>query len=108
MNDQNDFINNINRNKDNGDMSFFDKGMMSNLHNKIINRISRVNQNNPQDQRQVGNIMDEVIMADMNFRNSLKELAYSLYRLNDADVAQKLMAEHIMMLNEIFKDFEKK
>ena len=42
----------------------------------------------------------------MNFRKAVKELAISLGELNDKEIAQKLLGEHIIMLDSIFKNFE--
>ena len=106
MNQEKDFINKIKQEKS-SNIPLFDKDYLSSVHDKVINKIKRVNpKQQPQEESRMTNKADSVIKADMNFREAVKELAISLDELNDKEIAQKLLGEHIMMLNDIFKNFE--
>jgi hypothetical protein len=53
------------------------------------------------------NKADAVIQADKGVRESVQNLVVSLFELGDKEIALKLIGEHIIMLNEAFKEFEK-
>ncbi|MCK4796237.1 MAG: hypothetical protein KAT05_02585 [Spirochaetes bacterium] len=108
MSQESDLINKINKDK-NSNIPLFDKDYLSSVHEKVINKVKRtVPQQQQQEQQQnvTSNKAEEVIQADMNFRKAVKELAISLGELNDKEIAQKLLGEHIIMLDSIFKNFE--
>ena len=66
-----------------------------------------VNNNNQQNQISADEKKVEgIVNADLRIREGVKDLAEALFELNDKEVAQKIIAEHIMMLNELFKTFE--
>ena len=101
MSEMNDFFKRVNQDKSKNTPIFGNE--LSNVHEKVINRVKRVNE-----QKNSGNnVVGGVIQADKNFRESCKNLITELYKLNDKEVAISLLAEHIMMLDSVFKDFEK-
>ena len=83
----------------------FDKDYLSEVHEKVMNRVTRANDEKPQ-QSKAPNKAEIVIQADKNFRSAVRELVISLSELGDKQIAQKLLGEHIIMLDSIFKDFE--
>ena len=102
MSEMNDFFKRVNQDKSKN-IPLFDRNEVTNIHEKVVNRIKRV-----KDQKGSGNnLVDGVIQADKAFREALKDLITMLYKLDDKEVATTLIAEHIMMLDSVFKDFEK-
>lgn len=117
-NDELDLIYRIKRKKDQPSL-FSGSVPLSDIHNKIIdtlrshgtipnendrkstNRYSSDNKGNPME-----NKAQRVMAADKKFREALQELAVSLMDLGDKDIGMKLIGEHIMMLNDVFKEFE--
>ncbi len=102
MSEMNDFFKRVNQDKTNN-VPLFDRSEVTNIHEKVINQIKRVkdpkNSNNP--------MVEGIIQADQALRESLKDLVTLLYKLNDKEIATALLADHIMMLDSVFKDFEK-
>ena len=102
MSEMNDFFKRVNQDKSQN-TPLFDRSEVTNIHEKVINQIKRVkdpkNSNNP--------MVEGIIQADQALRESLKDLITLLYKLNDKEIATALIADHIMMLNSVFKDFEK-
>ena len=93
---------NVDKNKN---IPLFDKDHLSEIHEKIVNKIQRVNSDKSKADIKISNPAQAVIKADMNLRNSVMELADALQNLNDSDIGKQLIAEHIFILNEIFKKF---
>lgn len=110
MSDEKDLINRINRSKK-GNIHFLREGLLDSIHKTITDKLQRIN-NFPQKQnnQNKGKTMDQkaeaVILADKNVRAAIQDLAVALFDLNDKDIAQRLLAEHIFILNNIFKEFE--
>lgn len=88
-------------------MSFIDKGFIKNIHDKVINKV-KGGSNNPSNQNgnEPSSHAEEIVRADISLRNSVKDLMIALEKLNDKKIAQEIIAEHILMLNELFKHFE--
>lgn len=115
MQEEKDVIDKINRSKKNN-IPFLREGLLDSIHKTIINKIQRIDNYNNNFSESIlknqnkGNIMEKkveaVISADKNVRAAIQALAVSLFDLNDKEIAQKLLAEHIFMLNSIFKEFE--
>ena len=101
MSEMNDFFKRVNQDKSKNTPIFGNE--LSNVHEKVINRIKGI-----KEQKSSGNaLVDNVINADKNFREACKNLITELYKLNDKEIAVNLIAEHIMMLDSVFKDLEK-
>ncbi len=105
MSEMNDFFKRVNQDKSKN-VPIFDRNEVSNIHEKIIDRIkggkgqeAKSSVNNP--------MANEVIQKDIAFREALANLTNALMKLNDKEIAMKLIGEHIFMLDSIFKDFEK-
>ena len=107
---QNDLIRKITMDKNQKQSgSLFGKDYLSNIHEKIMGRIRGNNMDNRSYQNSQVNsnsLADDVISADKMLRQSVTDLANALFNLGDKSVAQRLIGEHIMILNEIFKSFE--
>lgn len=107
MSNESEFINKINQKKGKNP-PLFDKSKLSSIHEKVINRVKRTNDNpNNESNIKINGKAQAVINADLKFRDSVKELIMSLADLNDPEIAVNLLGEHIIMLNSIFTDFEK-
>ncbi|HNZ26912.1 MAG TPA: hypothetical protein PK385_03525 [Spirochaetota bacterium] len=117
-NDELDLIYKIKRKKEQSNL-FRGNIRLSDIHNKVIDNlrshstIQSDNNKNSTDRYSSdnkGNLMEikaqRVIAADKIFREALQELAVSLMDLGDKDIGVKLIGEHIMMLNDVFKEFE--
>ena len=127
-NEEQDLINQINRKKGGG-FKFFDDSTLKFIHDKIVGKTFRVNEKtgkNPNTKpvnkpNQSSNVnqkphnnpppkssdpVQNIISHDKQVREAVQNLYLSLKTLGDKDIAKKLIYEHIMMLNEIFKDFE--
>jgi hypothetical protein len=110
-----EFLNNINRNRQGG-FSFFDKDKLNALYNGVVNKTFRVNENAAQNKpkpkipgnggKMSDNKANTVIQADKQVRAAVQNLVISLSELGDKEIAQRLIGEHILMLNEFFKEFE--
>ncbi len=111
MDDEKDLINRINRSKK-GNIPFLREGLLDSIHKTITDKLQRINNfnNNLKSNNYKGKSMDKkvdaVISADKQVRAAIQDLAVSLFDLNDKEIAQKLLAEHIFILNSIFKEFE--
>jgi len=117
-NDELDLIYRIKRKKEYPGL-FSGNVPLSDIHNKIVDNL-RSHSTIPSDKNKKtttsypsnnkGNPMDtkanRVMSADKKFREALQELAISLMDLGDKDIGMKLIGEHIMMLNDVFKEFE--
>jgi hypothetical protein len=105
--DEKNFINNIKKDKK-GSFSFFDKNALNDVHNLLVNKTFRVNDNQSKKQmdNKLSNKANAVIQADKNVREAVQSLVISLSELGDKEIALKLIGEHIIMLNECFKEFE--
>jgi hypothetical protein len=84
----------------------FNKDHLGGIHEKVINKLKGVNNSKTQPDLKISNPAQAVMKADMSLRNAVMELAESLEKLNDKEVGKQLIAEHIFILNEIFKKFE--
>jgi len=101
-----DFINKINQPRNNNSGNF-SGGQLSDIHEKIMNRLKGNNQNvNQNQQSPINNKAELVMQSDMMLRESVKNLTNALMDLGDIEIAKVLIAEHIMILNEVFKIFE--
>ena len=102
-----DFINKIKHDKSKN-VSFFDSNLLNNVHKKVVDKTFRVNENTqtPKKSAGVDNRAQTVINSDKLVRKAGQDLYVSMKQLGDKDVAKKLIFDHIMMLNEIFKEFE--
>ena len=105
MSEMNDFFKRVNQDKSKN-VPMFDRSEVSNIHEKIIDRIKG---GKGQDAKSTVNnsLVDEVIQKDKAYREALTNLTMALVKLNDKEVAMKLIGEHIFMLDSIFKDFDK-
>lgn len=102
----NEFFNRVNRDKSKN-VPLFDRNEVSNIHEKIIDRI-KGGKGGQEAKSSINNPMaNEVIQKDIAFREALTNLTNALVKLNDKEIAMKLIGEHIFMLDSIFKDFEK-
>ncbi|OHD13036.1 MAG: hypothetical protein A2086_07520 [Spirochaetes bacterium GWD1_27_9] len=115
-NDEKDLLNKIKHNKS-SNINFFDKDLLESLHQGVVNKTFRINpdanKNKPNvsqkpkvSNNQNQNKSQSVIEADKMFRESVKRLYLSLLELGDKEAARRLIGEHILMLNDIFKEFE--
>jgi hypothetical protein len=106
-NDEKDLLNNISRDPK-GNYSFFDKNTLNGVHDAVINKTFRIkdNQNKKQMENKLSNKANTVIQADKNVREAVQGLVIALSELGDKEIALKLIGEHIIMLNECFKEFE--
>jgi hypothetical protein len=105
MNDRQNFLNKINGKNDNPPL--FDRSAVSDIHNKIVNKITRRDGSGQQSKNEVDAKAELVMEKDIMLRNSVKELVDAIVDLGDREIALKLIAEHIYMLNEVFKNFER-
>ncbi len=112
MSDEKDLINKINMSKK-GNVPFLREGLLDSIHETITNKLQRIDTSknqktniNQNKGKNMNNKAESVISADKKVRAAIQELAVSLFDLNDKDIAQKLVAEHIFILNNIFKEFE--
>ncbi|HOJ64437.1 MAG TPA: hypothetical protein PLE45_08445 [Spirochaetota bacterium] len=109
MSDEKDLINRINRSR-RGNIHFLREGLLDSIHKTITDKLQRINNSNQKQNNNKGKTMDKkaeaVILADKNVRAAIQELAVALFDLNDKEIAQRLLAEHIFILNNIFKEFE--
>ena len=104
--EERNYFNRINKKREEN-IPLFGKDVTQNIHEKVVNRILRKDQNQQFQQRNQGSMKAEaVIQADIVLRKAVKDLTDALTDLKDKDIAQKLIAEHIFMLNNIFKMFE--
>ena len=103
MDEQKDFFDKVDRDK-NKNKPLFNRDQISNIHEKIISKIrGEKKQNN---ELNISDPVQKLITADMNLRNAVKDFAMNLENFKDKNIAQQLIAEHIFILNEIFKKFE--
>ncbi|HPO48767.1 MAG TPA: hypothetical protein PLO89_00435 [Spirochaetota bacterium] len=102
-----DFLNKIKQDKS-GNASFFDSNLLNNVHKKVLGKTFRINENNQKQQKNdsVNNKAQTVINSDKFVRKYVQDLYVALKQLGDKEIAKQLIFEHIMMLNEIFKEFE--
>jgi len=106
--EERNLFNKINRDKGKN-IPLFGDHILNGVHEKITNRLQRIDPNQNQKAKNVPKIegkADKVIHADIQLRGAVKDLVDSLTELGDKGVAQKLIGEHIIMLNNIFKMFE--
>ncbi len=96
-----DLIAAINQDQPNGAM-FGGGDPLGKVHKQMTDRLmGHYAPNKSQDQK-----IAAVVLADKKMRNAVKDLTSALFKLNDKEAAQKLLGEHIIMLNQIFKEFE--
>jgi len=109
INNENDLINRINQ-KNQGGFGFFDKAGLSSLYeglkDKTFGKKNNDSTNSNKPNIQISNKANAVIESDKILRQAVQNLAISLSELGDRDIAKNLIAEHIIMLNELFKEFE--
>ena len=101
-----DLINQINRKKEN--IPIFNGNPLQNIHDKVVDSLKSHNHAKSQttNSSNYDNKVKQVIAADKKLRAAVQEFSLSLFDLNDNESARKLIAEHIFMLNNIFKEFE--
>lgn len=108
-NEEKNLINKIKADKSQN-LPLFDNKLLSNIHEKVMNRIQRIQPNQTGGNQGANpgvNAKAELVMqSDMKLRKAVKELVDALTDLNDKEIAQNLLGEHIIMLNSIFKIFE--
>lgn len=100
-----DFLNKIKQDKS-SNFSFVDKNLLNNVHKKVLNKTFRVNDNNQNKSNGLNNKAQMVLNSDKLVRKAVQDLYVSLKQLGDKELAQKLICDHIIMLNEILKEFE--
>ena len=102
----NDIINKIYEKKGEN-ISLLGENFLSNIHNKIMKKIQRIEDQMPnQESPKFNSLANAVIEADMSLRKNITELAESLLQLNDKEIAKKLLNEHISILREVLKEFK--
>lgn len=105
-----DIINKINQKKS-PNIPFIKKDFLDSIHEKITNNMLRIDPNKKEKGNNTKNTTStkaqQVIEADTAFRNALSNLVIALTELGDKELSQQLLGEHILMLNEMFKTFEK-
>ncbi len=106
-----EFLNNIKRDKSQN-ISFFGSSLLNDVHKKVLNKTFRINDDatkkssNKPSTNPTNNKAQMVVNSDVAVRKAVQDLYISLKGLGDKDIAKKLIFDHIMMLNEIFKEFE--
>ena len=109
--DEQDLRNRINRKKD-PSLSFFNnKSLLNSVYNKVVNKEFRIDENKGNNmsnsQQNYSNQADIVMNNDRRVRESVQNLIISLVDLGDKEIAMKLLGEHILMMSQAFKEFEK-
>lgn len=104
-NDERNFINKIRMDKSKN-IPLFDPNLLNKIHSKITDKIQRIATPETRQVPKIDNKAQNVIQADIRVRESVKDLLDALSDLQDKDIAKRLIAEHIMILNDIFKMFE--
>jgi hypothetical protein len=111
--DEQDIYNRINRDKS-ADFSFIGKELLNSVYNKVVNKAFRINENNEKRINMSSNKMpnysnkaDIVMQNDRQLRDSVQNLIISLVELGDKEIAIKLLGEHILMMSQAFKEFDK-
>ncbi|MBR3731551.1 MAG: hypothetical protein IKN25_02775 [Spirochaetales bacterium] len=94
-----DLISAINQSRPNGSM--FPGNPLDKVHRQMTGGLGHSGNMSAQD-----TIIAQVVMADKKVRSAVRELTSALFKLNDKQSAQKLLGEHIIMLNSIFSEFE--
>jgi hypothetical protein len=111
--DEQDLINSINRKKSQGFSFFNNKELLNSVYGKVVNKEFRINENKRKDnmsnnnQQNMSGKADLVMRNDRQVRESVQNLIMSLVDLGDKDIALKLLGEHIIMMSQAFKEFEK-
>jgi hypothetical protein len=109
--DEQDLINSINRKKSQGFSFFNNKELLNSVYGKVVNKEFRINDNKrnnmSNNQQNMSNKADLVKRNDRQVRESVQNLIMSLVELGDKDIAMKLLGEHIIMMSQAFKEFEK-
>ena len=117
--DEQDFLNQINTDKSKN-VPIFSEDLLNNVYKNITNRLTRVNENvnaNPSQttkkqapvssqSQSSGSPVENVIAADTALKKDVERLYTALSALGDKEIAKKLVGQHILMLNEVFKEFE--
>ncbi len=94
-----DLISAINQSRPN--CSMFPGNPLEKVHRQMTGGLGHSSGMSAQD-----TIIAQVVMADKKVRSAVRELTSALFKLNDKQAAQKLLGEHIIMLNSIFSEFE--
>ncbi|HBI37626.1 MAG: hypothetical protein A2015_01675 [Spirochaetes bacterium GWF1_31_7] len=50
--------------------------------------------------------VEQIIANDKKVREAVQNLVVSLTELGDSDIAMKLIGQHIIFLNDMFKEFD--
>lgn len=109
MNEQQDLINKINHNKK-SNIPIFDGNTLNSVHNKVLGRVTGADRYD-KNKEIPGKVkmdakVEEIIAADKGVRQAIQDLVISLSELGDKDIAMKLIGQHILFLNDMFKEFE--
>lgn len=129
MSDKQDFLNKINEDRSNHH-SFIRKDSLSQIHERIINKTMRMDpnagagngkrssnsssssRNRGQSKASNGGKMsmkekaEAVMQNDMQVKEAMQNLILSLSELGDKEIATQILGQHIIFLNDIFKEFE--
>lgn len=109
MDESQKIINAINRKKSDN-KQLFDENLLGNVHKKVTDKFLNVQERGRTGKEGVFSMdqrAENVIAADKNVRESVQSLVISLSELGDSDIAMKLIGQHILFLNDMFKEFEK-
>ncbi|HBD92963.1 MAG TPA: hypothetical protein DC057_02190 [Spirochaetia bacterium] len=108
MDDTQNILNRINRKKS-AETPMFDANLLSGVHKKVLNKLVGTDRDNvspKKGERFMDQKVEQIIANDKKVREAVQNLVVSLTELGDSDIAMKLIGQHIIFLNDMFKEFD--